>query len=128
MSKPKVMRVKREKAVKAPPDKAVAKESAGKEEKDEPVVKGKGAPEPNPQSPQEQWSDWIWSEERSLYYRAKKSSPGTAIPLYISPLVPLQYQLTKRIRNLEIRIRRASIDTGITTPALHLTKGFLSED
>ena len=72
------MRVKREKAVKAPPDKGVAKESAGKGEKDEPVVKGKGAPEANAQSPSEQWSDWIWSEERSLYYRAKKSSPGTA--------------------------------------------------
>jgi hypothetical protein len=77
MSKPK-MRVKREKAVKAPPDKAVAKESAGKDEKDDPVVKGKAAPEANAQSPQEQWSDWIWSEERGLYYRARKSSPGTS--------------------------------------------------
>lgn len=77
MSKPKE-RVKREKAVKAPPDKAAAKESAGKGEKDEPVVKGKGTPDANAQSPQEQWSDWIWSEERSLYYRAKKSSPGIA--------------------------------------------------
>jgi hypothetical protein len=74
MSKPKVTRVKREKAVKAPPDKA----SAGKEEKDEPVVKGKGTPEQNAQSLSELWSDWIWSEERGLYYRAKKSSPGTA--------------------------------------------------
>jgi len=72
------MRVKREKAVKAPPDKVVAKESAGKGEKDEPVVKGKGAPVANAQSPSEQWSDWIWSEEQGLYYRAKKSSPGTA--------------------------------------------------
>jgi hypothetical protein len=79
------MRVKREKAVKAPPDKAVAKESAGKGEKDEPVVKGKGAPVANAQSPSEQWSDWIWSEERGLYYRAKKSSPGTAY-LYNSVL------------------------------------------
>jgi len=71
------MRVKREKAVKAPPDKPVAKESASKEEKDEPVAKGNGAPESNTQSPSEQWSDWIWSEERNLYYRAKKSSPET---------------------------------------------------
>jgi hypothetical protein len=77
MSKPK-MRVKGEKVVKTPPDKAVAKESAGKEENDGPVVKGKGAPDAKAQPPQEQWSDWIWSEERSLYYRAKKSSPGTA--------------------------------------------------
>jgi hypothetical protein len=98
MSKPK-MSAKREKAVKAPPDKGVAKESAGKGEKDEPVVKGKGAPEANAQSPSEQWSDWIWSEERSLYYRAKKSSPGidylhtSSSHLFFPPLRISAYQI-----------------------------------
>jgi hypothetical protein len=118
------MRVKREKAVKAPPDN---KASTGKEEKDEPVVKGKGTPEQS-LSPQEQWSDWIWSEERGLYYRAKKSSPGTAYLHNSSLHFSSRPALTKLFRNMEIRIRRTSINTGhlphrtTTTPTLHLTK------
>jgi hypothetical protein len=77
------MRVKREKAVKALPDKAVAKESEVKGEKGKPVAKESGGPQSNAQPHPEQWSDWIWSEERNLYYRAKKSSTGNAIALFL---------------------------------------------
>ena len=94
MSKPKVVRIKKEKSVKAPPDTA----SGGKEKKDEPALKGKETPE---QLLEEQWSDWIWSVERNIYYRAKKSSPGTAFLHNSSSHFPS----TELFRNMEIRIR-----------------------